>query len=41
MKDKFFRLLSVFITVMAVIASSTACWFLIYQPKLPKVLRKK
>ncbi|WP_083878456.1 cyclic lactone autoinducer peptide [Acetivibrio cellulolyticus] len=33
---KFWEAIAVVLTVFAVFSVSTACWFLFYQPKVPK-----
>jgi len=37
---KFFEVTSIVVTVLAVIATSTACVLWFYQPKVPKSLQK-
>ncbi|MDQ2088204.1 cyclic lactone autoinducer peptide [Herbivorax sp. ANBcel31] len=40
MKSKMFGIISSILFVVATLVSSTACFFLFYQPKTPKALDK-
>lgn len=40
MRRKFLGVLSVVLVIVAMVCTSTASWFFLYQPKVPKSLHK-
>ncbi|HZK24173.1 MAG TPA: cyclic lactone autoinducer peptide [Oscillospiraceae bacterium] len=41
MKKKLLSLLASLLTLVAVSGAASACWAILYQPKLPEALKKK